>query len=181
MKKPENQIHMYNVHVRIQKLYRIPSFKPRHYAIPYSCRMTHLVTEKPYMHTYTHSTHLFLPYVIIYPKLIMKIWHKRLHVTAQIYLRKHKLPTCVYTHLFNKHFHSSKTNTFYEIATWPLEFPNSDIKNIWLWTTYKLKLWENLQKHLAYTDHRIQFRKPKPWTLYELKVPGGCIRLLMER
>ena len=49
---------MYNVHVRIQKLYRIPSFKPRHYAIPYSCRMTHLVTEKPYTHTYTHSIHL---------------------------------------------------------------------------------------------------------------------------
>ena len=107
----------------------------------------------------------------------MKIWHKRLHVTAQIYQREHKLPTCVYTHLFNKHFHSSKTNTLYEIATWPHKFPNSDIENIWLWTTYKLKLWENLQKHLAYTDHRIQFRKPKPWTLYELKAPGGCIRL----
>ena len=64
---------MYNVHVRIQKLYRIPSFKPRHYAIPYSCRMTHLVTEKPYKHTYTHSINFFLTYVIIYPKLIMKI------------------------------------------------------------------------------------------------------------
>ena len=64
---------MYNVHVRIQKLYRIPSFK--HPDTTQSLTMQNdKLSYRKAIYTYINTFHtLFLTYVIIYPKLIMKI------------------------------------------------------------------------------------------------------------